>query len=56
MSQAPGLDEGQVYPVPIRENMVAMLNLPNDLTKEEADKICRVVRALATETDQVRTG
>lgn len=45
---APGLEHGTIYPVPIRENMAAKLHLPNDLTLAEAEKICAVIRALAT--------
>ena len=45
--EAPGLENGTVYPIPIRDNMVAILNLPNDLTRAEAEKICAVIMALA---------
>lgn len=51
---APGTENGTVYPVPIRSGMEAMLHLPNDLTKAEAEKICRVVMALAKEADESR--
>lgn len=36
-----------IYPVPLREGVVAKLQLPRDLTEEEAEKIARVVMALA---------
>lgn len=50
---APGLDDGTIYPVPIRENMAAMLHLPNDLTLAEAEKICAVIRALAGQPGEI---
>ncbi|EEB78951.1 hypothetical protein GPB2148_2159 [marine gamma proteobacterium HTCC2148] len=38
----------EIFPVPIRENLVVYIqNLPLDLTPAEADRIARVVRALA---------
>lgn len=37
-----------VFPVPIRESVVVKIhNLPLDLTKAEAERICAVIRALA---------
>lgn len=36
-----------VFPVPIRQDTVAQVKVPYDLTQEEAEKICRVVMALA---------
>lgn len=39
---------GVVFPVPIREGVIVRIaNIPNDLTKEEANKIAAVVHALA---------
>jgi len=35
------------FPIPIREDLTAQVKVPHDLTKEEAEKICRVVMALA---------
>lgn len=35
-----------IYPVPLREGVVARLQLPRDLTVEDAEKIVRVVMAL----------
>lgn len=38
---------GEVFPIPIREDTVVYLqNVPLDLSAREADRICRVVRAL----------
>ncbi|TDG13330.1 hypothetical protein E2F43_07240 [Seongchinamella unica] len=38
----------EIFPVPIRENLVVYLqNVPLDLTPQEADRIARVIRALA---------
>jgi hypothetical protein len=38
----------EIFPVPIRENLVVYIqNLPLDLTPAEAERIARVVRALA---------
>jgi len=38
----------EIFPVPIREELVVYLqNVPLDMTRKEADKICAVVRALA---------
>lgn len=36
-----------VFPIPIRPDVVAQVKIPHDLTKEEAEKIARVVMALA---------
>ena len=36
-----------VFPIPIREDVVAQVKVPYDLTKAEAEKIVRVVMALA---------
>jgi len=42
-----------VVPVPIRDNHVVYLaNLPLDLGAEEADKIARVIRAFAEDSDK----
>lgn len=39
--------------IPIREGVTVWFNyLPGDLTREEADKIARVVKALAIEVHQ----
>ncbi len=35
-----------IYPIALRPGVAAKLQLPRDLTKEEAEKICRVVMAL----------
>jgi len=40
-------DDPIIYPVLLSESRVAKLQLPRDLTKEEAEKIARVVMALA---------
>lgn len=38
----------QIFPVPIRENLVVYVqNVPLDMSPREAEKICAVVRALA---------
>ena len=38
----------EIFPVPIRENLVVYVqNVPLDMTRKEAEKICAVVRALA---------
>ncbi len=38
----------EIFPVPIREDLVVYIqNVPLDMTSEEAEKIARVVRALA---------
>jgi len=37
-----------VFPIPLRDDIVAQVKVPYDLTKEEAEKIARVVMALAT--------
>ena len=34
------------YPVPLREDVIAELRLPIDLTKAEAEKLIKVLRAL----------
>lgn len=35
------------FPIQIRENLVVRLHpMPHDLTRAEADKICRVVQAM----------
>lgn len=40
--------EPRVYPIPIREDATVRIHgLPADLTKAEAEKIARVVMALA---------
>lgn len=37
-----------VFPIPIRQNLVVQIRcLPHDLTDEEAEKICAVIKALA---------
>ena len=37
-----------VFPIPIRQNLVVQIHsLPHDLTDEEAEKICAVIKALA---------
>ena len=41
------------FPVPLRDDFVAKVSIPSDLTKEEAEKICRVVMALAGQTTHV---
>ena len=54
----PPRDPEEIFPIPLRPGCVAYVqNLPLDMTAAEADKICRVVRALAqsphtTEDDQ----
>lgn len=35
------------FPVPLRRDVTAQVRVPTDLTKEEAEKIARVVMALA---------
>ena len=35
------------YPIPLRDNFIAELRLPIDLTKAEAEKLGRVLLALA---------
>lgn len=47
--------EARIFPIQIREDLfVRIQNLPHDLTKAEAERICRVVMALSegTEHDQ----
>jgi hypothetical protein len=44
-----------IYPIPLREGVIAKLQIPRDLTKEDADKIARVVMALAIDAED-RTG
>ena len=41
-----------VFPIAIREDVVAQVKVPRDLTKAEAEKIARVVMALAVPSDQ----
>ncbi len=36
-----------IYPIPIRPDMDAQVQVPTDLTKAEAEKISRVILALA---------
>ncbi len=39
-----------VFPIPIRQDLVVQIHsLPHDLTDEEAEKICAVIKALATQ-------
>jgi len=40
-------DDPVIYPIPLSETRAAKLQLPRDLTKDEAEKIARIVRALA---------
>ena len=38
-----------IFPIPLRDDLVIKIApMPHDLTKPEAEKICRVVMALAT--------
>ena len=42
---------GEVFPIPIRQGLVVYVqNVPLDMTTAEADKICRVIRALVEES------
>ena len=44
-------DDKPSVPIQIRPQLVVrVVNMPLDITKDEADKICRVVRAYAGET------
>lgn len=43
-----------VYPVPLRPGFSAQVQLPDDMTTAEAEKICRVIMALAQERDATR--
>lgn len=37
-----------VYPIPLRENVTVLIaHIPLDMTEAEAERVCRVVRALA---------
>lgn len=45
-------DDPVIYPVELREGVVAKLHLPRDMTKAEAEKIARVVMALAPAEDR----
>jgi len=46
------VDRKLIFPVPIRaDHVVELVNLPSNLTKGEAERICAVVRALAVSTD-----
>ncbi len=36
-----------IYPIPLSDGKVARLQLPRDLRKEDAEKIARIVVALA---------
>jgi len=38
---------GPTIPIPLRPGVVAQIKIPHDLTKAEAEKIARVVVALA---------
>ncbi len=38
-----------IYPIQLKDGRVAKLQLPRNLSKEEAEKIARVVIALADE-------
>lgn len=35
------------YPFPLRENVTPVIELPTDLTAEEAERICIFVKSLA---------
>lgn len=35
------------YPVPLRPNFIATLDLPRDLTKQEADRLAAFIATLA---------
>lgn len=39
----------QVYPFPLRPDLMALLHLPRDLTREEADRLVEFVMTLAVE-------
>lgn len=43
------MDRDDVIPIPLREDFVARVHIPVDLTSEEASKIARVVLAYAVE-------
>lgn len=36
------------FPIPLRPGVIAQVKIPHDLTKDEAERISRVVLALAT--------
>lgn len=42
-------DDRLIYNIPLTNSGMAYLRLPDNLSKEDADKVCRVVRALAYE-------
>lgn len=44
-----------IFPIPLGEDRSAKLQLPRDLTREEAEKIARIVMAL-TEPNGARGG
>ncbi|MGH3612460.1 MAG: hypothetical protein ACRDRK_07645 [Pseudonocardia sp.] len=48
VSTPPALPGRMMIPVPLRPGRRAMLDLPEDLTEQEAEKVGRVVAALAT--------
>lgn len=44
----PYLDEARVFPIPLREDLIVrILDLPADLTLAEAEKLGRVLAAMA---------
>jgi hypothetical protein len=43
------------FPYPLRENLDVQLNLPRDLTKSEAERLCRFIGTLAREEQKAIT-
>jgi hypothetical protein len=42
-------DDPLIYPIALKDGRVAKLQLPRNISKDEAEKIARVVIALATD-------
>jgi hypothetical protein len=47
--------DGLVVPIALREDFVARVHIPDDLTAVEAEKIARVVKAYASPTQAQET-
>jgi hypothetical protein len=41
------MDEFIVCPIPLRHDVIAQVHVPHDLTKAEAEKIARIIVAMA---------
>jgi len=46
---------GDIVTIRLRDCTIQIAGIPHDLSAEEAERICRIVRAYASDTQAIRT-